>query len=101
MPGTARPRWGWRGIVDCVVLEVDPPRRLSYTWQGDPDAKAMTVTWTLEPTAGGTRLRLVHSGFRGLGGRLLKWMLSRGWGKMLKTFLPAVLDGKAVGPREC
>src|SRR5262245_55697929 len=31
-----KPQLGWRGIVDCEVLEVDRPRTLSYSWQGDP-----------------------------------------------------------------
>jgi uncharacterized protein YndB with AHSA1/START domain len=97
-----RPMWGWRGIVDCEVLEVDPPRKLSYTWQGDPKYRVTTVTWTLEPAAsGGTLLRLEHTGFRGFGGMLLKWMLGSGWKKMFRTSLPAVLDGKAVGPHAC
>ncbi len=28
---TAPDSRGWRGYVDCEVLEVDPPRKLSYT----------------------------------------------------------------------
>jgi uncharacterized protein YndB with AHSA1/START domain len=96
-----KPQWGWRGIVDCEVLEVDPPRRLSYTWQGDPKYRVTTVTWSLEPAPDGTRLVLEHRGFRGFGGMLLKWMLGSGWKGMLKTSLPDVLAGKATGPREC
>ncbi len=96
------PKIGWRGIVDCEVLEVDPPRRLVYSWQGDPKHRITTVSWTLTPTAaGGTRLKLEHTGFRGLGGALLKSMLGQGWGKMLRTSLPAVLDGQPVAPRDC
>ena len=96
-----KPQWGWRGIVDCEVLEVDPPRRLSYTWQGDPKYRVTTVTWILEPVSDGTRLTLKHTGFRGVGGMLLKWMLRSGWKKMFKTSLPDVLAGKATGPRDC
>ena len=95
-----KPQWGWRGIVDCEVLEVDPPRRLSYTWEGDP-GRVTTVTWTLAPAAGGTRLVLEHRGFRGFGGLLHKWMLGSGWKSMLRKHLANVLDGKAVGPRHC
>jgi uncharacterized protein YndB with AHSA1/START domain len=91
---------GWRGIVDCEVLEVDPPRRLAYSWQGDPKHRVTTVTWTLTPTPEGcTRLKLEHSGFRGLGGTLLKRMLGSGWKKMFNTSLPAVLDGRPVKRR--
>jgi uncharacterized protein YndB with AHSA1/START domain len=49
-----KPQRGWRGIVDCEVLEVDEPRRLSYSWQGEPKQKPTVVTWTLEPVAEGT-----------------------------------------------
>ncbi len=87
----AKPQPGWRGIVDCEVLEVDPPRRLSYTWQGDPKYRPTIVTWILEPTESGTRLRLEHTGFRGLGGLFLKLLLGSGWKGMLKTSLPSVL----------
>ncbi len=87
----ARPTWGWRGIVDCEVLEVDPPRRQSYRWQGDPKYRPTVVTWILEPTPGGTRLRLEHTGFLGLGGYLLSLILGSGWKEMLRASLPEVL----------
>lgn len=58
----------WNGIVECEVLESEPPRRLSYTWTvagADPAQGLRTiVTWTLTPTPSGTRLRMEHSGFR-------------------------------------
>jgi uncharacterized protein YndB with AHSA1/START domain len=85
-----KPR-GWRGIVDCEVLELETERRLSYSWEGDPRYRPTIVTWILEPVEGGTRLRLEHTGFRGLGGFFLKMLLGRGWGGMLKTTLPAVI----------
>ena len=59
---------GWDGIVDCEVLEVAKPRRLSYSWgsSGVGDARLATVvTWTLAEGEGGvTRLHLEQSGFR-------------------------------------
>lgn len=54
-----RAEWG---SVDCQVLAVEPNRTLSYTW-GDSRLKSV-VTWTLTPTATGTRLRMEQSGFR-------------------------------------
>jgi uncharacterized protein YndB with AHSA1/START domain len=68
----AQPQGDWDGIVYCEVLEVDPPRKLAYSWQGgnekdSPGAPRLdtTVTWTLTPTAaGGTLLHLLHHGFR-------------------------------------
>ena len=86
------PQWGWRGFVDCEVLEVEEPRRLSYTWVGDPKHPPMVVTWTLEPIPGGTRLVLQHRDFRGMRGFFLKWILGSGWKGMLRKALPAVLE---------
>lgn len=51
-------------IIDCEVLEVDEPHRLSYTWVTGPEHRT-TVTWILtESTDGGTRLQFEQSGFR-------------------------------------
>ena len=58
----APPQPGWDGVVRCRFVEIDAPRRLSYTWiVGDIDT---VVTFTLTPTEVGTRLFLVQSGFR-------------------------------------
>jgi uncharacterized protein YndB with AHSA1/START domain len=59
----AEPMPGWDGIVHCEVLEVEPHQRLRYSWRGGARLDTV-VTWTLQATAaGGTRLRLDHSGF--------------------------------------
>jgi uncharacterized protein YndB with AHSA1/START domain len=50
------------GSIDCKVLTVEPHKMLSYTW--DALGLESTVTWTLTPTAAGTRLRMEQSGFR-------------------------------------
>jgi len=66
-PGAAftfktQPMPGWDGTVNCRCVEIQAQRKLSYTWVvGDMDT---IVTFTLTPTASGTRLSLVHSGFR-------------------------------------
>ncbi|RIH83447.1 Activator of Hsp90 ATPase -like protein [Calidithermus terrae] len=58
----AQPQPGWDGVVNCRLLEAEPHRKLSWRWVvGDIDT---VVTFTLTPTATGTRLSLVHSGFR-------------------------------------
>jgi uncharacterized protein YndB with AHSA1/START domain len=56
---TLRGDWG---AVDCKVLEIEPNRTLSYSWEAM--GLASIVTWTLTPTATGTRLRMEQSGFR-------------------------------------
>lgn len=58
----AQPQPGWDGIVNCRVVEIEAHRKLSYRWVvGDIDT---FVTFTLTPTASGTRLSLVQSGFK-------------------------------------
>ena len=77
----AQPQPGWDGIVNCRFLEIEAHRKLSYTWVvGDIDT---VVTFTLTPTASGTRLSLVQSGFRpdqkqNLGGARYGWKMMGG-----------------------
>jgi uncharacterized protein YndB with AHSA1/START domain len=59
---TAPPQPSWDGVVNCRVVEIDAPRKLSYNWVvGDIDT---IVTFTLTPTASGTHLTLVQAGFK-------------------------------------
>ena len=64
------PAGAWDGVIHCEVLEVALNERLSYSWQGGDEGNAQygsrldtIVTWTLAKVDGGTKLRLVHSGF--------------------------------------
>lgn len=85
-----KPR-GWTGIVACEVLEVDPPRRLSYSWCGS--GLDTIVCWTLGPAPGGTRVRLEHNGFRGMRGWIVSRMLRKGWSsKVLTKNIPELLS---------
>ena len=58
----------WGGVLDCEVLEIEPKRTLSYTWDFDHADAAYNlksvVTFTLTPTATGTMLRMEQAGFR-------------------------------------
>ena len=58
----------WGGVLDCEVLEVEPNRTLSYTWNFSHDDPAFdmksVVVFTLTPTSTGTHLRMEQSGFR-------------------------------------
>jgi uncharacterized protein YndB with AHSA1/START domain len=64
------PAGAWDGVIRCEVLEVTRNERLSYSWQGGDDGNTQygsrldtIVALTLTRVDGGTRLRLVHSGF--------------------------------------
>ena len=66
-PGAAftfktQPYPGWDGTVSCRFLEIEPHRKLRYTWSV-PFLETV-VTFTLTPTATGTRLSLEQSGFK-------------------------------------
>ncbi len=50
------------GSVDCKVLNVEPQKTLSYTWEAM--GLESVVTWTLTPTPTGTHLRMEQTGFR-------------------------------------
>jgi uncharacterized protein YndB with AHSA1/START domain len=49
-------------VVDCQVLDVEPNRSLSYSWQAF--GLESVVTFTLEPTPTGTIIRMEQTGFR-------------------------------------
>jgi uncharacterized protein YndB with AHSA1/START domain len=85
-PGAAfkfktQPYPGWDGIVNCRIIESEAHKKLSYTWVvGDMNT---VVTFTLTPTASGTRLSLVQSGFKpdqkqNFGGARYGWKLMGG-----------------------
>lgn len=85
----------WDGIVHSEILELEPLKRLRYTWNSKAAHANFdsVVTWTLHPTEGGTRLELEHSGFKAdngqaYGGAKLGWERNVGvrMSALLKTF---------------
>ena len=75
-------RGEWGGVLDCEVLEIEPHETLSYSWdfanENPAYALKSVVTFTLTPTATGTRLRMEQSGFgahqkQALGGAYAGW----------------------------
>ena len=47
----AKPKPGWNGVVNCEVLEVDPPSLLRYSWTGDEGGDVTEVSYGIEPLA--------------------------------------------------
>ncbi len=77
------PHPGWDGTVECRVLEVEAQRTLRYTWAVGAMQLDTVVTFTLMPTASGTRLGIVQSGFaphqrQALGGARYGWTMMGG-----------------------
>jgi uncharacterized protein YndB with AHSA1/START domain len=77
----APPQPGWDGVVQCRMVDVEAPRKISYSWVvGDLDTM---VTFTLTPTDNGTHLALVQSGLkegqkRNFGGARYGWRMMGG-----------------------
>src|SRR5690242_17870906 len=87
---TTKPIGDWDGVVHCEVLEVVPMQRLVYSWVGGSEANPArgsrldsTVTWTLQAEGAGTRLRMVHAGFRSPGNDFAYDAMSSGWGRIV------------------
>jgi uncharacterized protein YndB with AHSA1/START domain len=95
-PGTAftfqaPPQPGWDGAVNCRLLEIDAPRKLRMAWV--VGALDTVVTFTLAPSASGTRLSILQSGFRpdqkqNLAGARYGWNLMGGKLVELLTKIP-------------
>jgi uncharacterized protein YndB with AHSA1/START domain len=83
------------GVLYGEVVTVDPPRLLAYTFIGGIMKYETTVIWTLTPQAGGTLLKLEHTGFTGLKDVIISHIIGFGWSRMLKD-LPAVLAQLAI-----
>ena len=72
---------GWDGTVSCRFVEIEPLRKLSYTWS--VPFLDTVVTFTLAPTSSGTHLSIVQTGFtptqkREFGGARYGWKMMGG-----------------------
>ncbi len=82
--------------TECEVLEVDPPNRLSYSWETVPNNPAkprfepMVVSWVLTPEGEGTRLEFVHEHLQNIPW-VWRSMMRFGWNYMHKRLLRKVL----------
>jgi len=79
---SAPPVGGWDGTVNCRMLEVEVEKKIRYAWVVG-DFIDSIVTFTLTPTASGTLLSIVQSGFKptqkhNFGGARYGWRLMGG-----------------------
>jgi uncharacterized protein YndB with AHSA1/START domain len=87
----------WDGLIRCQVVEVKPMERFAYSWKGGDAANVgygslldTLVTFTLAPAEGGTRLRVVHSGFVTPTNDTAFENMSKGWSKIVTNIGTAV-----------
>jgi uncharacterized protein YndB with AHSA1/START domain len=93
-----------------LVLEADPPRRLSYTWHAvtaewhgtslDPERLQRAaaeptshVTFTLEPQGELVKLTVIHDGFEP--GSVVAQMVSNGWPLVISSLKTLLETGDA------
>jgi uncharacterized protein YndB with AHSA1/START domain len=86
------PAGEWDGVILCRVLEAVPNKRLVYSWKSGHESNVgygapleTIVTWTLSAVAGGTRVRLVHSGFVTPRNDSALKTMSEGWKKVVSA----------------
>ena len=77
----APPQPSWDGTVRCRMVEIEPQRKLRYTWT--VPFLDTVVTFTITPTAAGTRLTIEQTGFtkdqkRESGGARFGWKMMGG-----------------------
>jgi uncharacterized protein YndB with AHSA1/START domain len=89
----AKPQPGWDGIVNCEVLELDPPRKMTWSWKSSVPLDT-TLTITLAPEGDGTRLRLAHTGFTGVKGLMVSFILGSGWKGIVAKGIPGAVEGE-------
>ena len=109
------PQKGWDGITYCGITELDELHKMAYTYQGfasgektlacagihselaDSAAKGIfaeldtILEFSLEPTCGGTILKMEQSGYKGLKMVIVSLVMGMGWKKQLFKKLPAIL----------
>jgi uncharacterized protein YndB with AHSA1/START domain len=87
--------------VEGTFLEIDPPRRVVFTWDERPAIAGITTSaFTLTAEGDGTRLHLVHSGF-GTGeawDRLFE-NITGGWNEELENLRRYLVEGVAKSRR--
>lgn len=111
-----KPQKGWDGITHCEIIAVDPQKHIAYTYRGEATGeKALAcagihsstadkltkgiftkldtvLSFTLEPTCGGTILKMEHSGYKGLKLVIISLIMQMGWKKQLRKKLPKALE---------
>lgn len=84
------PSLGLDGVFHCKVLEIEPYRKLSYSWKGGSGNGTFTldtiVEWKLELYGNGTKLSLNHSGFKAMNIDIFNGM-TEGWEKNIRKML--------------
>lgn len=85
-----RPRPGWNGMVNCILLELTAQHRLLYLWKTESGAPSY-VSYDLWGDREGTIFRFRHEGLTGFSGQIMAAFFRRVRNEMFQKRLPMVL----------
>ncbi len=81
----------------CKVLEVEPLRKIAYSWRYADQPGNWVVTFELAPEGAGTHLKVTHTGLETFpqdSGDYARTNFEQGWTAIIGTNLPKFLDKK-------
>jgi len=108
-----KPQRGWDGITHCQIIELEPGKRIAFTYRGAATGEkalacanihsrnadkvgkniftkldtVLSFTLTPEYTCGGveqTNLVMEHTGFKGFKLMIVSFIMGYGWSKLLR-----------------
>jgi uncharacterized protein YndB with AHSA1/START domain len=86
------------GKVYCEILEIDPAKKLVYSWKSGDGLGTMNVdsivTWILIPKNEGTELILEHSGLDELKNTMLFQAMNKGWDENVRVKMGNLFNTK-------
>ena len=92
------PSMDFDGNVYCRILEIDPLKKLVYSWKiKQGNEKLMldsTVTWFLIPKKGGTELILEHTGLDEWKNEMLFQAMNKGWDQNVRVKMSNLFNTK-------
>jgi uncharacterized protein YndB with AHSA1/START domain len=93
-----QPAMDFDGNVYCRILDIDPLKKLVYSWKirrgEDRLMLDSTVTWFLIPKKGGTELILEHTGFDEWKNELLLQAMNKGWDQNVRVKMGNLFNTK-------
>ena len=93
-----QPSMDFDGNVYCRLLEIDPLKKLAYSWKirkaNENSMLDSTVTWFLIPKKGGTELILEHTGLDDWKNEMLFQAMYKGWDQNVRMKMGNLFNTK-------
>lgn len=86
----SEPKNGWDGIVHCKVTELNPPKRLGFTWCGNNMEQYVSFD-LVELSKDQTQFTLVHAGWSEENA-MIRDIMYEGWGYIMEDLRKKIGD---------